>query len=118
MPRFEPDTLGTWLADCAIGIFPSYAEGFPLAVLEMLAAGVPVVAYDAPGAPELLSPEPLVPPGDTRAMSRAVVRMLRDRELLAESRRRARRRSSEFTWDDVAARTARAYRDALRRKAS
>ena len=36
------------------GAFPSHCEGFPFGVLEMLAAGLPVVAYRAPGAPMMI----------------------------------------------------------------
>jgi glycosyltransferase involved in cell wall biosynthesis len=36
---FEASELPSLLADCALALFPSYVEGFGLAVLEQLAAG-------------------------------------------------------------------------------
>ncbi len=49
VPTYDPAELPGLLADCAMGFFPSYLEGFAFAVLEMLAASLPVVAYDVPG---------------------------------------------------------------------
>ena len=48
-PRFDPAELPGLLSDCSLGVFPSYFEAFGFGVLEMLAASLPVVAYDAPG---------------------------------------------------------------------
>src|SRR5436853_2461137 len=38
---YSPVDLPKLLADCAVGAFPSYVEGFGLAVLEQLAAAIP-----------------------------------------------------------------------------
>ena len=51
---YQPNDLPGLLADCTVGAFPSYAEGFGLAVLEQLAAGLPTVAYDTAGPRDLL----------------------------------------------------------------
>jgi glycosyltransferase involved in cell wall biosynthesis len=63
---------------------PSYLEGTCNAVLEAFAMKVPVVASSAGGLPELVEPERtglLVPPRDPAALSAALLRMLREREL-------------------------------------
>ena len=76
VPQFAPDDLPRLLADCTVGAFPSYVEGFGLAVIEQLAAGLPTVAYDAPGPSEILRdalPELLISPGDISSFSEAVV---------------------------------------------
>ena len=70
VPEYEPDQLPNLLAEARCGIFPSYIEGFPLGLLEMLAAGVPTVAWDAPGSREMqrhLPSEFTVPAGDVEA---------------------------------------------------
>ena len=48
-PSFEPAALPELLATGTVAAFPSYLEGFGFAVIEELAAGLPVVAYDVPG---------------------------------------------------------------------
>jgi glycosyltransferase involved in cell wall biosynthesis len=113
VPRFHPDELAELLAPCAIGVFPSYVEGFPFGVLEMLAASMPVIAYRSPGAPMMLPHEYLVEPGDVGAMSRKVVALLHDESVLADARAWARRRSEDFSWQPIAAETARVYTEAL-----
>ena len=41
MARYQPDALPQLLSDCTVAAFPSYVEGFGLAVVEQLAAGIP-----------------------------------------------------------------------------
>jgi glycosyltransferase involved in cell wall biosynthesis len=109
VPKFAADELPQRLSDCAVGVFPSYLEGFPIGVLEMLAAGLPVIAYRAPGPPEMLPPKWLVQPGDTSSMARCVVELLRDPALLQRAQTEARERSRRFSWENVARETIRQY---------
>src|SRR5215831_6702665 len=72
---YQPNDLSGLLARCTVGGFPSYAEGFGLAVLEQLAAGIPTVAYDTAGPRDLLAGSLstlLVPKGDLDAMATAI----------------------------------------------
>lgn len=115
VPVFQPSDLPGQLADCALGFFPSYLEGFPFAVLEMLAAGLPVVAYDAPGPSMMLGSRLLVSIGDWNDMARRIVELLREPETLAGAREAARRRSRDFRWSEIAQRTAMRYVQATRR---
>jgi GalNAc-alpha-(1->4)-GalNAc-alpha-(1->3)-diNAcBac-PP-undecaprenol alpha-1,4-N-acetyl-D-galactosaminyltransferase len=66
-------------------ILPSRYEGFPNVLLEALAAGVPCVAADAPGAArEILANGAyglLVPPQDFQALAQAIERITTDSEL-------------------------------------
>ncbi|MEO7723243.1 MAG: glycosyltransferase, partial [Chthoniobacterales bacterium] len=54
-PNFAELDLPSLLADCTIAIFPSHIEGFGLAVIEQLAAGLPTIAYDVPGPRQILA---------------------------------------------------------------
>ena len=59
----------------------SNSEGFPNAVLEALAAGVPVVASDLPAVRELIvhgESGLLVPPGNSTELARALCRLMAD----------------------------------------
>ena len=112
-PQFDPGDLPTLLSTCSVGVFPSYCEGFGFGVLEMLAAAMPVVAYDAPGPPEMLQRERLVQPGDIDSMAAKVVELLRDPRRLALARRDARQAAGRFDWLDIAQRTVREYQSRL-----
>lgn len=78
-PVFVNDELPRLLGECGVGLFPSRHEGFPFAVLEQLTAGVPVVAYDAPGACDLLPSEWRVAPGDVVALADRASDLMRRR---------------------------------------
>jgi len=116
---YQPDDLPGLLADCTVGAFPSYAEGFGLAVLEQLAAGIPTIAYDTAGPRDLLGGrlrEFLVPRGNIGAFADKAGELLQldpggYRELSARSVECA----GEFSWSAVAETTLDAYRAALRK---
>ena len=100
--NFKPEELPDLLASCSVGIFPSYLEGFGIGVLEMLAASIPVIAYNAPGPPMMLESEYLVSIGDTKGISDKAIDLLHDREKLSAARLWARDRSQQFSWQQVA----------------
>jgi glycosyltransferase involved in cell wall biosynthesis len=114
-PRYKPEELPELLRGVSVGVFPSRVEGFGYGVLEMLAAAVPVVAYDAPGPHVMLPPEFLVPVGAVRELADRLVMLLIDPILLVAARRAARERSRGFIWEGIAVRTAERYRVELAR---
>ncbi|HEX4794874.1 MAG TPA: glycosyltransferase family 4 protein [Humisphaera sp.] len=106
VPSFDPAKLPSLLGSAAIGLFPSYIEGFPSGVLEMLAAGLPTVGYDVPGTRDMLRQmnEPmLVTPGDVAATANRLTDLLRrtpDNYLhLSQC---ARTTAAGFCWKDIA----------------
>lgn len=113
VPTFDTGELPGLLADCAMGFFPSYLEGFPFAVLEMLAASLPVVAYDVPGPRMMLYRDDLVAAGDADAMAGRIAALLRDPPALMEAQLEARRRAERFRWEDIARSTASVYAERL-----
>lgn len=68
-------------------VHPSSGEGLPLAVMEAMMRGLPVVAASSAGIPEIVEHERtglLVPPGDPAALALALRRILADRALRDE----------------------------------
>jgi glycosyltransferase involved in cell wall biosynthesis len=117
VPQFEPDQLPQLLADSTVGAFPSYVEGFGMAVVEQLAAGLPTAAYDVPGPRDILRGDLgqwLVPPGDTDQFSDVICNVLLGD--LAEYREKSARsveRAKQFSWPEIARETAAEYRTRL-----
>jgi glycosyltransferase involved in cell wall biosynthesis len=67
------------LARCVLIALPSLWEGMPATAVEAHAIGLPIVATDVGGIPEVVSHERsglLVPPGDAAALSGAITRLL------------------------------------------
>ena len=76
----RPDALD-FIAAADVFVNPSDFEGLPVAVLEAMALGRPVVATAVGGVPELVDDGDtgcLVPPRDPAALAAAVVRLLDD----------------------------------------
>jgi glycosyltransferase involved in cell wall biosynthesis len=115
--QYSPVDLPQLLADCAVGAFPSYVEGFGLGVIEQLAAGIPTVAFDVPGPRDILRVnlrELLVPSGDLERFADAVCNIL---ELDPSSYEMLSRQSvaaaAAFDWARIAQNTLDAYRQRL-----
>ncbi len=80
-PRHDIPAL---LSRSRIACLPSYREGLPKALLEAMAAGLPLVTTDVPGCRELVTPNVnglLVPPRDADRLAQALARLLADRGL-------------------------------------
>jgi glycosyltransferase involved in cell wall biosynthesis len=96
---------------------PSLHEGFGLAALEAMAAGVPVVASATGGLPELVEDERtgfLVPVGDVEALAGRLGRLLEDEALRIRIGEAARLRAvGSFSVEEMAARTAAVYDELL-----
>jgi glycosyltransferase-like protein len=71
--------MAAWYAAADVLAFPSTKEGFGLAALEAMSAGLPVVVSDLPVFREWLVPEQdalMVPAGDPPALAAALARVL------------------------------------------
>ena len=114
---YQPSELPTLLSDCTAGAFPSYVEGFGLAVLEQLAAGIPTVAYDTAGPRDLLAkrlPNLLVPSGDIDRFASALCEiLLLSPDAFAQLSRKGVATAAEFSWPEIARQTLDVYRDLL-----
>jgi glycosyltransferase involved in cell wall biosynthesis len=99
---FRPDARRL-VGSLDVFVLPSREEPFGLVLLEAMAAGVPVVATNTGGPPEILRHEReglLVEPGDPGAMTGAVARLLSDGDLARRLAGAARQRLRDaFTLD-------------------
>lgn len=99
---FEAD-LGARLDEASLFVLPSRREGMPMVLLEAMAAGLPVVAFDCPTGPaEVLDggrSGRLVPNGDTAALSDNLLQVVSDEQ---ERRRLADAAAARIRDFDVA----------------
>jgi glycosyltransferase involved in cell wall biosynthesis len=88
-------------------VFPTLSEGFSRALVEAMAASLPIVTTPAGAAADLLDHEShalLVPKRDAGSIARAVERLLNDQALRARLGKAANARAREFTIERAHAR--------------
>jgi glycosyltransferase involved in cell wall biosynthesis len=100
-------------------VVPSRAESLPYVVLEAAAAGLPIIATNVGGIPEIIGPDSrdLIPPGDTAALAAAIAATQQDQGARhsASHRLRSRLRGS-FSVDAMTDAVIDGYRAALARR--
>lgn len=107
------------LAELSVSVLPSASEGLSNALLESMAAGVPVVATAVGGTPEVVEDGMcglLVPPADAASLAAAIGCLLDSPQLAAALGEAGRRRVEEhFGLDRMVEETTRLYRRLLAR---
>jgi glycosyltransferase involved in cell wall biosynthesis len=110
----SPNRIIALLKAAAGFVLPSLEEAFPMAVLEAMAVGCPIVATRVGGVPEQIEDGVhglLVPPGDAVSMAAAIGRLLSDRSLARSlGARAAHRAATDFHWSQIARSYLAAYR--------
>ncbi len=95
---------------------PSLFDSFPIAILEAMAAGLPVVATRVGGIPEVVEDGRtglLVEPGDPPALSAALERLVSEVVTRKEMGQQGRERAKLFSWEETIVRTRQAYGEAI-----
>ena len=80
----EGDALAACYAEADVLCLPSHREGVPLAILEGMSFGLPVIATPVGGIPDFVSSDEnglLVPPGDVAALAEAITTLALDSSL-------------------------------------
>lgn len=87
------------LAKARAFALPSRSEGLPLVLLEAMAAGVPVVATQVGGVPDVVSSGTalIVPPEDPEALAEALCSLLLDPQLASTLSERGKQRAPHFS---------------------
>jgi glycosyltransferase involved in cell wall biosynthesis len=104
----DRNVIWRYLSAADIAVLSSRREGFPVAVVEAMTCGLPVVATNVSGVIDALGDElagVVVPPEDAPALAAALGRLLDDDPLRRELGQRARRRAErEFSLQRVGSR--------------
>ncbi len=93
-PVFGADKVKL-LAGADVMVLPSYSEGLPYALLESMAAGIPVIATPVGAIPDVVTDGIhgfLVPPRNGKAIAESLAILAADRERIAWMSRACRRR--------------------------
>lgn len=95
-----------YMAAADVFVLSSLFEGFGNVIVEAMACGAPVVATDCPYGPREIIENGvsglLVPPANVEALSEAIVRVLKDRELKQKLSQNGKKRSQDFNAQAIA----------------
>ena len=98
-------------------VMTSLLEGFSSALLEAMAAALPVIVTDAPGCADFVREEDsgwIVPPRDASRLAESMAAILQDPQARTELADRSYRRASQFDWPMVVDRYLELYGDLVR----
>jgi glycosyltransferase involved in cell wall biosynthesis len=98
--------MRTWLSAANVYVMASRHEGFPVAPLEAMACGLPIVATEVPGITEILGGEILkpgivVPVADVARLSAALASLLNDDMACETLGLQARQRIQDFSLRSI-----------------
>lgn len=97
-------------AGALLFVFPSLYEGFGHPPLEAMACGVPVVAANTSSLPEILGEAAyLVNPKSKEEIAEGIERVLTDKNLQEEMKKKGYRQINKFSWEDTARQTVNIY---------
>lgn len=90
------------LRDTNLFVFPTFYEGFGLALTEAMASGHACLSYDIPVVREVLGDSGvLVPLADAAALVEEIGRLVQRPERIDDYAQRAHQRAAQFSWDDA-----------------
>jgi glycosyltransferase involved in cell wall biosynthesis len=117
LPGYRKDAVRV-LAGCDVFVLASRFEGLPVALMEALALGLPVVMTAVGGIPEAVTDRVeglLVPPGRPDLLAHAVTELAADAPRRKEMAEAARARGDDFDIAHAVRRIEAIYRDIGRR---
>lgn len=107
-----------WLSALDLYIQPSYTEGLPRALIEAMSVGLPAIATDVGGIPELLSKDSLIKPYDSESLARTIKCFIDSQQLRFEHGKLNYQKSKEYDQSVLKQRRAdfwKAARDMVKR---
>jgi glycosyltransferase involved in cell wall biosynthesis len=106
----EDDELPLFYKAAKIFIYPTFAEGFGLPVVEAMACGLPVIGSNTSSIPEIVGEAGLlIDPYNVEDLKEGIKRLLLSPILRDQLSLKAVERSSRFTWKEAALKTLEVY---------
>jgi glycosyltransferase involved in cell wall biosynthesis len=94
----HPEERSAFMRSLDVFVMPSFTEGTPNSIVEAMAHGIPIIASQVGGVPDMIGEDAglLVPPGDANALAQAMLRLARDQDLRQSMGRAAYERYQRF----------------------
>jgi glycosyltransferase involved in cell wall biosynthesis len=109
------DNLAALFSQAGLFVLPSIHEGMPIALLEAMSYGLPVIASDIVANHEVdLPPEDYFPPGDVEALASALARKMAEPFEQETALARIREIEKTYAWPSISRDTIAVYRAAIK----
>lgn len=94
----HPEERCSFMRSLDVFVMPSFTEGTPNSIVEAMAHGIPIIASQVGGVPDMIGDDAgmLVPPGDADALAQAMLLLARDQDLRRSMGRAAYERYQRF----------------------
>ena len=115
-PRLDHDDLLELFRAADIFVFPTLSEGFSLALIEAMSAGLPIVTSNVGAAPDVLVNEEsalLVPARDSASLISSIKRLIDDQPLRERLGKAAQKRSERYLASESWREFRRAFNDVI-----
>lgn len=110
----EPQRLRILYKFAKVLVFPSLYEGFGLPLIEAMASGCPIVAFNCSSIPEIVMDAGiLLEPEDKNGFIKATISVIENKNLRAELIDKGLRRAEDFSWQRSAQQTLETYQEVL-----
>ena len=98
---------------CDIFVLPSTTEGLPRIVIEAMARGLPCIATNIGGIPELLHQEDMVAPGDANMLAEKMMSIACDQKRLEDMSRRNWESAKRYRIEELNCRRVKYYKELI-----
>ena len=108
--------VGEWMRQAAIFICPSIEEALGQVLLEAMSSGIPIIASNVGGIPEVITPDVgiLVKPEDPDALADAIHRLIIDKQVALVMGKKGRLKVVQhYTWKCIAKQLLEIYAEVL-----
>lgn len=110
------ERLFSYYRDCDILLVASDSETGPRTMLEGMAAGIPVISTSVGMAPDVLSPECIVPAGKTEIYAQKILKIAADPKKMTELSRLNRKRAEDFRSEKILSRRTEFFKKVIERE--
>jgi len=113
--RIAPEMIQEELKNARVLVLPAVeGEGLPNVILEAMALGVPVIATDLAGIPDVLRDGKngfIVKPRDIKSLREKILLLMNDERMLRKMSRNARKTAMKYSWKNILTKLEEVYRE-------